>query len=141
MKLSLSWLCSILLFTIICTTFAGCNVVRITLNTALTQSDVAFIVPGKTTLADVINTLGTPDSITDSYNGVVVTYRFLDVKYSRVNFGWLWKLWSPVDSDLIFSRTGLGTDAFQLFCDSNWVVTHRSFFRHLSSPRFSLYPF
>jgi len=124
-----------------CVTFAGCNVARITLNTALTQNDVDFIVPGQTTLADVITKLGTPDSITDSYTGVVATYRFLDMKYSRINFGWLLKFWSPVDTDLIISRTGLGTDAFELLCDSNWVVTHQSFLRHLSGPRFNPYPF
>jgi hypothetical protein len=122
-------------------TFVGCNVARITLNTTLTQNDVDFIVPGQTTLADVITKLGTPDSITDSYTGVVATYRFLDMKYSRINFGWLLKFWSPVDVDLIISRTGLGTDAFELLCDSNWVVTHQSFLRHLSGPRFNPYPF
>jgi len=124
-----------------CVTFVGCSVVRITLNTPLTQNDVAFIVPGQTTLADVITKLGTPDSITDSRTGVVATYRFLDMKYSRINFGWLLKIWSPVDVDLIISRTGLGTDAFELLCDSNWVVTHQSFLRHLSGPRFNPYPF
>jgi len=141
MKFSLTGLCPILLSTVICATFVGCNVVRITLNTPLTQNDVAFIVPGQTTLADVITKLGTPDSITDSRTGVVATYRFLDMKYSRINFGWLLKFWSPVDTDLIISRTGLGTDAFELLCDSNWVVTHQSFLRHLSGPRFNPYPF
>jgi len=141
MKFPLTGLCPILLSTVICATFVGCNVVRITLNTPLTQNDVAFIVPGQTTLADVITRLGTPDSITDSYTGVVATYRFLDMKYSRINFGWLLKFWSPVDTDLIISRTGLGTDAFELLCDSNWVVTHQSFLRHLSGPRFNPYPF
>ena len=124
-----------------CVTFLGCNVARITLNTPLTQNDVAFIVPGQTTLADVITKLGTPDSITESYAGVVATYRFLDMKYSRINFGWLLKPFSPVDTDLIISRTGLGTDALELLCDSNWVVTHQSFLRHLSGPRFNPYPF
>jgi hypothetical protein len=124
-----------------CVTAIGCNVVRITLNTPLTQNDVAFIVPGQTTLADVITKLGTPDSITESNMGVVATYRFLDMKYSRINFGWLLKPFSPVDSDLIISRTGFGTDAFELLCDSNWVVTHQSFLRRLSGPRFNPYPF
>ncbi len=124
-----------------CVTAIGCNVVRITLNTPLTQNDVAFIVPGQTTLADVITKLGTPDSITESNMGVVATYRFLDMKYSRINFGWLLKPFSPVDSDLIISRTGFGTDAFELLCDSNWVVTHQSFLRRLSVPRFNPYPF
>jgi sulfur carrier protein ThiS len=122
-------------------TSAGCNVVRITLNTPLTQNDVAFIVPGQTTLADVIAKLGTPDSITESYTGAVATYRFLDMKYSRINFGWLVKPFSPIDPDLIISRTGLGTDAFELLCDSNWVITHQSFLRRLSGSRFNPYPF
>jgi hypothetical protein len=124
-----------------CVTAIGCNVVRVTLNTPLTQNDVAFIVPGQTTLADVITKLGTPDSITESNMGVVATYRFLDMKYSRINFGWLLKPFSPVDPDLIISRTGFGTDAFELLCDSNWVVTHQSFLRRLSGPRFNPYPF
>lgn len=124
-----------------CVTFLGCNVVRITLNTPLTQNDVAFIVPGQTTLADVITKLGTPDSITESNTGVVATYRFLDMKYSRINFGWVVKPFSPIDPDLIISRTGFGTDAFELLCDSNWVVTHQSFLRHLSGPRFNPNPF
>lgn len=141
MTLSLHKLCPILLSVLICMVVAGCNVVRITLNDPLTQDDVAFIVPGETTLADVVAKLGTPDSITDSHAGIVATYRFLDMKYSRINFGWLLKPWSPVDPDLIVSRTGFGTDAFELLCNSDWVVTHQSFLRHLSGPRFNPYPF
>jgi hypothetical protein len=141
MKLPSSGLCPILLSTVMCVTFLGCNVARITLNTPLTQNDVAFIVPGQTTLADVITKLGTPDSITESNMGIVATYRFLDMKYSRINFGWLLKPFSPVDTDLIISRTGFGTDALELLCDSNWVVTHQSFLRRLSGPRFNPYPF
>ncbi|MGQ0695782.1 MAG: hypothetical protein ACT4OL_09430 [Nitrospiraceae bacterium] len=141
MKLPWSRLCSILLSMGMCVTFFGCNVVRVTLNTPLTREDVAFIVPGQTTLADVISKLGTPDSIIDLDQGVVATYRFLDMKYARVNFGWLLKPWSPVDPDLIISRSGLGVDAFELLCDSNWVITHHSFLRHLSGPRFNPYPF
>jgi hypothetical protein len=122
-------------------TTVACNVIRIKLNTPLNQDDVAFIEPGKTTLTDVVAKLGVPDSITDSYLGVVATYRFLDMKYSRVNFGYLLKPWTPVDPDLIISRTGFGIDAFELYCDSNWVVTHQSFLRQLSGPQFNPYPF
>lgn len=119
----------------------GCNFVRISLNTPLTPEDVAFIIPGQTTLADVIGKLGSPDSITDSTKGVVATYRFLDMKYSRVNFGWLVKPWSPIDPDLIMSRTGFGTDAFQVLYDSEGVVTHHSFLRHVTDLPFYPYPF
>jgi len=137
----LSWACRIVVLLALCMSTAGCNVIRIKLNTPITQEDVAFIEPGTTTLTDVIAKLGVPDSITDSYLGVVATYRFLDMKYSRVNFGWLLKPWTPVDPDLIISRTGFGVDAFELHCDPNWVVTHQSFLRQLSAPQFNPSPF
>jgi hypothetical protein len=127
--------------TIISVTSLGCNVVRVSLNTALTPEDVAFIVPGQTTLADIVEKLGAPDSITDSDTGIVATYRFLDLKYSRVNFGWLAKPWTPIDPDLIFSRTGFGVDAFEVLCDEKWVVLHQGFQRHFIRPPFHPYPF
>jgi hypothetical protein len=123
------------------TAAVGCNVVRVTLNAPLTEDDVAFIVAGQTTLGDVIARIGAPDSITEAHPGLLVTYRFLDVKYSRVNFGWLLKPWTPVDPDLIISRTGLGLEALQLFCDPQWIVTHHNFLRQLSGPAFNPYPF
>lgn len=119
----------------------GCNVVRVSFNASLGPEDVAFIVPGQTTLSEVVAKLGAPNSIVDSDLGIVATYRFLDLKYSRVNFGWLAKPWTPVDPDLIFSRTGLGVDAFQIVCDSQWVVLHQEFQRHLIRPAFHPYPF
>lgn len=125
----------------LCLSSIGCNVVRVTLNTPLTDEDVAFVVPGQTTLGDVIARIGAPDALTDTDSGVIATYRFLDMNYSRVNFGWLVKPWSPVDPDLIISRTGLGVQALEVFCDSRWVVTHQQFLRYLSGPRFNPYPF
>ena len=119
----------------------GCNVVRISLNTPLTPDDVAFIVPGQTTLLEVVDKLGAPDSINNSRAGIVSMHRFLDMKYARVNFGWLVKPWSPVDPDLVFSRTGFGTDAFQVFYDSNGVVVQLSFLRHVTERTFHPYPF
>ncbi|CUS36303.1 hypothetical protein [Candidatus Nitrospira nitrificans] len=126
---------------VVCLSFMGCNVVRVTLNTTLTPENVAFIVPGKTTLTEVITKLGTPDTLTDADSGVVATYRFLDLKYSRVNFGWLAKPWTPVDPDLIFSRTGLGVDEFQVFCNPDWIVVQQGFQRSLIRPPFHPYPF
>lgn len=134
-------ICSFFLAVMLGFSTLGCNVVRITLNTSITPADVAFIVPGQTTLAEVMAKLGAPDSITDSDTGVVATYRFLDLKYSRVNFGWLAKPWTPVDPDLIFSRTGLGVDAFEVLCDTKWVVLQQAFQRHLYRPPFHPYPF
>lgn len=120
---------------------SGCNVVRITFNTPLTPDDVAFIVPGKTTLLEVVDKLGSPDSINNSSAGMISMHRFLDMRYARINFGWLAKPWSPVDPDLVFSRTGFGTDAFQVFYDSNGVVVQHSFLRHVTERPFHPYPF
>ena len=134
-------LASFFMAALLCWSSIGCNVVRVSINTTITQEDVAFIVPGKTTLANVIEKLGAPDSITDSDAGIIATYRFLDLKYSRVNFGYLAKPWTPVDPDLIFSRTGLGVDAFEVLCDPHWVVVHQGFQRHLYRHPFHPYPF
>ena len=134
-------LVAVLSLVLIATLCSACNVVRITLNTPLTPDDVAFIVPGHTTLTDVVDKLGSPDSINNSETGMVSIYRFLDMKYARVNFGWLAKPWSPVDPDLIFSRTGFGTDAFQVFYDFNGVVVQHSFLRHVTDRPFHPYPF
>lgn len=131
----------VILFVLISVLFSGCNVVRITLNTPLTPDDVAFIVPGHTTLLEVVDKLGSPDSINNSSAGMVSMHRFLDMKYARINFGWLAKPWSPVDPDLVFSRTGFGTDAFQVFYDSNGVVLQHSFLRHVTERPFHPYPF
>jgi hypothetical protein len=126
---------------VICLPFQGCNVVRISLNTTLTSQDVAFIVPGQTTLTDVVTKLGAPDTLTQSETGILATYRFMNLKYSRVNFGWLAKPWTPVDPDLIFSRTGLAVDAFQVAFDPGWVVRDHAFQRKLSTIPFYPNPF
>ena len=129
------------LMAMVCLSVVGCNVVRVSLNTTLTPEDVAFITPGNTTLTDVVTKLGAPDAIGESETGMIATYRFVDLKYSRVNFGWLAKPWTPVDPDLIFSRTGLGVDAFQIAFDPWGVVVHSSFQRRLAGRPFYPYPF
>lgn len=141
MRSIISRMVPLVLGALVCLTLLGCNVIRVSFNTSLGPEDVTFIVPGKTTLSEVVAKLGAPDSIIDSDTGVVATYRFFDVKYSRINFGWLAKPWTPVDPDLIFSRTGLGVDALQILCDSQWVVLHQEFQRHLIRPPFHPYPF
>ncbi len=130
-----------LLTAVTVTTLTGCNVARLTINTPLTPQHVAFITEGRTTLWDVVKELGAPDSMAEAVTGTTVTYRFLNAKYSRVNFGWLVKPWSPVDLDLVMSRSGFGADAYELICDSNWIVIHQAFVRHRPEPLFTPYPF
>jgi len=129
----------LLLAALVCT--GGCNIARITINNPLTPNDVAFIEPGKTTFGDVLATLGTPDALSDSNEGIVATYRFMDLKYSRVNFGWVFRFWSPVDPDLVISRTGVGSDAFEVFYDPQGIVSHHAFLHRDAGPRFNPIPF
>ncbi len=119
----------------------GCSAARISVNDTLTPDDVAFIVHGTTTLAEVVAKLGPPNALAASDSGAVGTYHFLDLKYSRVNFGWLAKPWSPVSPDLVLSGTGIGTEAFEIVLDSRWVVSHHSFTRHSEGTSFKFWPF
>ena len=60
----------LLVSVMVCLSFMGCNVARLTLNTTLTPENVAFIVPGKTTLTEVVTRLGAPDTLTDADSGL-----------------------------------------------------------------------
>ena len=126
-----------------CLTFSasGCTLARVTVNMPLHEEDVAFIVPGQTSFYHVIDRIGVPDSIAPSENGMVATYYFLDAKYSRVNFGIIAKIWSPVDPDLIFAAGGLGADMFQVQFDGNGKALASSFAYHTYSRGFSAWPF
>lgn len=57
---------TLLLAVMLTVSLLGCNVARLTINTPLTSDSVAFITEGQTTLADVVDKLGAPDSITDA---------------------------------------------------------------------------
>ena len=124
-----------------CLFLSGCTLARITVNTPLQEEDVKFIVPGQTSFYHVIDRLGVPDSITPAENGMVATYYFLDAKYSRVNFGIIAKIWSPVDPDVIFAAGGLGADMFQVQFDGNGKALASSFAYHTYSRSFSAWPF
>ncbi len=120
---------------------AGCNVARITLNEPLTSRDVGFIVRGETTLSQVVDQLGAPDQLHGTGTGLAAMYHFLDLKYSRVNFGYLLKPWSPVTPDLVMSGSGVGTDALEIVFDSRWTVRDYAFTHHVTGSRFNPWPF
>jgi hypothetical protein len=121
--------------------FAGCTIVRLSINDPLRAEDVAFIVPGETQFSRVVAHLGVPDSLTASERGLVAKYYFLDAKYSRVNFGGIARFWSPVDPDLIFAAGGLGLDMFQVQFDVHGTALASSFAYHTGTPGFIPWPF
>jgi hypothetical protein len=116
---------------------------RLTVNEIIRPDDVSFIVPGTTTLADVVKNLGAPGSIRRLDSGTVVRYQFLDIKYFTVNITRPLSLFFPVveliPSDLYqltYSGGGLGTEELQVEFDKNWVVVYYAFAHHQEASRY-----
>jgi len=141
---------------------------RVSINETIAPEDVAFIIPGKTTLAEIVARLGAPDEITSpdgritytpfglrmitrtpqvitaSYPGAVARYRFLDFKRFRANFTWGLKFIQPVPGipdDFVFESGGIGTDEFLVVLDSNWIVRQHAFAKHADASRYRPWPF
>ena len=111
----------------------GCplNWRRVSINEVITQDDVSFVMPGKTTLRQVVGQIGSPDIIQSSGTGLLIRYQFMDAKYFRVNLTrplpFLIPALSAVPSDLYeltISGGGAGTDELQIGFDENLMVLH-----------------
>jgi hypothetical protein len=132
---------------IVIMSLAGCGLLswtRVTINESLTGADVAFLVPGKTTLAEVVTKLGAPDELIGGEGGAIARYYYRDVKYFRVNYGWPLRFISVVSllpHDLITAGGGLGTDVLQLGFDRRWIVEYHAFARHTPGTRYKPWPF
>ena len=135
-------------WTILClTTLSGCirgPVVwqRVTLNQPLTAQDVSFVVNGETSLSEVVEKLGAPNQMLSSNGGVIARYQFTDGRYFRVDFGWGLRFVIPFYApELVLGGGGLGTDAFQVTYNDDWVVQDHGFAFHSQSSEFRLWPF
>jgi hypothetical protein len=116
---------------------------RFTVNEIIHPEDVSFIVPGTTTLADIVKNLGAPGSIRRVNSGSVVRYQFLDIKYFTVNItrplSLIYPVLETVPSDLYqltYSGGGLGTEELQVEFDKNWVVVYYAFAHHQNASRY-----
>ncbi|MDR4467506.1 MAG: hypothetical protein MRJ68_04290 [Nitrospira sp.] len=119
------------------TLIGGCgfaDFARIRMNEPLTMEDVAFIHPAHTTFAEVIDRLGTPHDLLESETGVIAVYRFLDARYSRINYGVLASAWSPVTPDLITEGLDVGVDQLEVQLDKEWKVRGVEFARQRDRP-------
>lgn len=126
---------------------AGCDPLswtRVTLNSPLKADEVAFIVPGRTKLADVVGRLGAPDELIGTHNGFAANYLYHDAKYFRVNFGWPLGFVDPLSyapHDLVLGNSALGADTFQVAFDARGVVRYAGFFRGAAAAQFKMWPF
>lgn len=117
---------------------------RLSLNEVIQRHDASFIIPGTTTLANVVERLGAPSSIKAADTGAIVRYQFLDIKYFTVNLTrplpFLFPALSTVPSDLYqftISGGGLGTAELQIEFDENWTVVYYAFADHLKASHYT----
>jgi hypothetical protein len=137
--------CLLILVCLLAVLLEGCPLAwrRLTVNEIIRPDDVSFIVPGATTLADVVKNLGAPGSIRRVDGGTVVRYQFLDSKYFTVNItrplAFFFPLLELVPNDLYqltYSGGGLGTEELQVEFDKNWVVVYYAFAHHQEASRY-----
>ena len=137
--------CLLILVCLLAVILEGCPLAwrRLTVNEIIRPDDVSFIVPGATTLADVVKNLGAPGSIRRVDSGTVVRYQFLDSKYFTVNItrplSFFFPLLELVPNDLYqltYSGGGLGTEELQVEFDKNWVVVYYAFAHHQEASRY-----
>jgi hypothetical protein len=137
-----SLVCTVLLLSLIGCLQGPIGWQRISLNQRISAEDVRFIIDGRTSLADVVARLGSPDEILGVGDHVLARYHFTDGKYFRVNFGWGLRFLIPYYSpDLVLGGGGIGTDTFQIACDGKWIVRGHAFATHANSSDFRLLPF
>jgi hypothetical protein len=126
-------------------TAAACDPIswtRVTLNHPLKAEDVTFIVPGKTTLKDVVARLGAPDQLIGIHDGMAANYLYEDSKYFRVNFGWPLGVIDPLSyapHDFVLANSRLSADTFEVAFDTRGIVKYSGFFRG-SAARYKLIP-
>src|SRR5215475_7180314 len=115
---------------------------RVTLNQPLSAQDVSFVVNGETSLSEVVEKLGAPNQMLSSNGGLIARYQFTDGRYFRVDFGWGLRFLIPFFApELVLGGGGLGTDAFQVTYNDNWIVQDHGFAFHSQSSEFRLWPF
>jgi hypothetical protein len=119
----------------------GCSFIRLTINDTIVAEDVAFIVPGHTTLREIVDRLGAPDEMREAPGGALILYHFHDANYARVNFGYVLRPWTPIQPDLVLSNIGLGTEVFEVAFDEHWVARQQAFTHHPSAPSHVPWPF
>lgn len=118
---------------------------HVTINDPIHQETVAFIQEGRTTFKDVVEELGAPTRLVGAKGGgAVAVYQFLDIKYSRVNYGWALQFIPQSQgqgTDMILAGGGLGIDMFEVAFDEHWVAKHYTFSKHTNASRYVFWPF
>ena len=105
----------------------GCDFRRVVVNDPIYPQHVQFIESGTTTMQQVTERLGAPDEITGTPEKLWFRYHFKSTKFLRVDFGVLFRIWSPVTPPMSIGRSDAGTDVFLIAFDSRWVTQELRF--------------
>ena len=119
----------------------GCDFRKIVVNDPIHPEDVAFIKSGKTTMQQVTARLGAPDEITGTPDRLWFRYHFKTTKILRVDFGVLFRIWSPVSPPMSIGRSDAGTDVFLVAFDSQWVTRDLRFPPPKETGKVNFWPF
>lgn len=126
---------------------AGCGPigwVRVTVNHPLDPHDVAFIVPGRTTWAEVTSQLGAPNRLAAAGDGLVADYFNSDGKSFNINPGWPLGFFGPASyapHSLVLGGQGVGNHTFQVAVDARGIVQYAEFRRGETAAQYRLWPF
>jgi len=137
----------VLALAVVALSSTGCIVfAHLSINDQITHEKVEFIKKGHTTFQDILEELGAPTRIVGKEGGgAVAIYQFLDIRYSRVNYGWLTQFAPQTQGqsiDLILGGGGLGTDMFQIVFDDRWIATDYVFTKHAEKvSKYVFWPF
>jgi len=119
------------LLVVLCTgVAAGCSVRRVVVNDIVAPSAVTFIQPGTTTLPQVVAQLGAPDEIVDSEFGLATIYQWSDTRASGVDFGFIFRFFSPYSPSMTLAKTGIDMEQFHVHYDAQGIVRMSGFTRH-----------
>ena len=108
---------------------AGCNVRRVVFNDIMTPEQVNFIRIGQTTMQDLADHIGAPDEVTESEFGAVALYYWSDTKSASLDFGALFRPFSPYAPTMTLNKTGVTPEQLQVIFDPQWTVRAYGFSR------------
>ncbi len=119
----------------------GCDFRRLVVNQPTILEGVEGLRPGQSTMQEVVDVLGAPDSISKKPDGMVFQYRYGDTKAMRINFGWLFRFFIPVTPSMNLGRGEGVTQVLHVSLDQKATFEQYVIQDPPEPPSFSFWPF
>ena len=120
---------------------SGCDFRRVVVNDPLVPELVQGLEPGKSSVHEVVQQLGSPDDIAEGATGLVLRYRYGDSKTMRVNFGWIFRIFFPFTPSLNLGRSDGVTHVLHVALNPDLTFDHSVVQPPPESSRFWFWPF